>query len=70
VETAKLEGAVDASLPTLIVAQSMFCLQWALHNPALQEQLAGSPEVLESTIDSLIRVFLHGVTPTAHTQQN
>jgi AcrR family transcriptional regulator len=70
VETAKSEGAINADLPTLIVVQSMFCLQWALHNPALQEQLASTPDILQSTIDSLVRVFLHGVTPTANTPQS
>jgi AcrR family transcriptional regulator len=68
VETARLEGAIDANLPTLIVVQSMFCLQWALHNPALQDQLAGTPEALQSTIDSLIHVFLRGVTPAGNAQ--
>jgi AcrR family transcriptional regulator len=68
VETAKSEGAINTDLPTLIVVQSMFCLQWALHNPALQEQLAGSPEALQSTIDSLIHVFLRGVTPARNVQ--
>jgi len=39
-------------------------LNRSLADPTLQAEIASNPNRLDSAIDSVIRVFLHGVTPT------
>jgi TetR/AcrR family transcriptional regulator, cholesterol catabolism regulator len=72
VEQAKLEGDIVGDIPTPIVMHSIFSLQWSLNNPSIQAEVADNPAKLQSVIESLIHLFLHGVTPptTGHSNRN
>jgi AcrR family transcriptional regulator len=56
-------GEIDAALSPSIVVRSMFCLQGALSDPAMRAELASSEEKLDEAIDSVIRLFIRGITP-------
>jgi AcrR family transcriptional regulator len=64
VNLAKEEGTIDPTIPTQIVTHTLLALNRSLADPTLQAEIANNPEKLESAVDSVIRVFLHGVTPS------
>jgi AcrR family transcriptional regulator len=70
VNKAKEEGAIDPDIPTPVVTHSLFALNRSLGDPALQAEYANSPEKLERAVNSIVRVFLYGVTPVPHSQSN
>ncbi len=60
VDKAKEEGDLDATIPTPVVTHTLLALNRSLSDPTLQAEIASNPEKLESAINSVIRVFLHG----------
>lgn len=64
VDTAKEEGDIDSSIPTSVVTHILLALNRSLADPTLQAEIASNPNRLDSAIESVIRVFLYGVTPT------
>ncbi len=63
VDEAKAEGNIDSRIPTPVVTHVLLALNRSLSDPTLQAEIASNPERLGSAIESIIRVFLHGVTP-------
>jgi AcrR family transcriptional regulator len=63
VDKAKEEGNIDSSIPTPIVTHTLVALRRSLADPGLQAEFTNSPDRLESAVESVVRVFLHGVTP-------
>ncbi len=63
VDTAKAEGDIDPALPTSVVIHAILCLQGALRDQAMQVEITNNFAMLESGINSIIRLFLHGATP-------
>ncbi len=63
VDQAKAEGAIEAGIPTPVVTHVLLALNRSLSDPTLQTEIANNPARLESAIESVIGVFLHGVTP-------
>lgn len=63
VDQAKAQGSIDPGIPTPVVIHAMLCLQGALRDASMQAEVTNHPENLERAIDSIVRVFLYGVTP-------
>jgi AcrR family transcriptional regulator len=66
IEIAKSEGDIAQEVPTPMVLHSVLSLQWALHSPMLQAQIAQNPDNLSGVIDHLLYMFRYGVTPRAN----
>jgi AcrR family transcriptional regulator len=64
VNQAKVEGNIEPSIPTPTVTYALLALNRSLSDPTLQAEIGNSSENLERAINSVINVFLHGVTPT------
>jgi len=67
VEKAKAEGSIGRDIPTPIVTHMLLALGQSLARPVIQAGLASTPEQVESTVNSVLRVFLHGVAPLPET---
>lgn len=63
IEAAKADGDITDEVPTTMVLHAVLSLQWALHSPMLQMQIAENPARLPEIIDHLLYLFQHGVTP-------
>ena len=63
VDTAKAEGSIAADIPTTIVTHMLLALSQSLARPSVQAQIANTPEQIEGAINTVLRVFLHGVAP-------
>ena len=63
VDSAKAEGSIDADIPTPIVTHMLLALSQSLARPSIQAQIATTPTQVEAAVNSILRVFLHGVAP-------
>ena len=63
VDTAKAEGSIDADIPTPIVTHMLLALSQSLARPSIQAQIANTPAQIEGAVNSVLRVFQHGVAP-------
>lgn len=63
VEKAKAEGAIGLDIPTPIVAHLLIALGQSLARQSMQTPLANSPAQVELLVESVLRVFLRGITP-------
>jgi len=63
VDQAKTEGSVAADIPTPIVTHMVAALGQSLTRSSLQAEFADNPAKIESAVNAIVRVFVHGVEP-------
>jgi AcrR family transcriptional regulator len=63
VDEAKAAGEISESLPTTLVVRLIFGVQMSLTDPHHPGAENLTEQDIDATIESLITVFLHGVTP-------
>jgi AcrR family transcriptional regulator len=65
VEKAKAQGEIVQNIPTAMIVHAMFCLGALLDRHHLPDQVDLSAHERDETIDHVIYLFLHGITPSA-----
>jgi TetR/AcrR family transcriptional regulator, cholesterol catabolism regulator len=65
VDKAKSEGSIDPAIPTPIVTHMLLALGQSFAHPSIQIEVGTSPAQIEAGINTVLRVFLHGVAPLA-----